>query len=189
MLSYTPGASNIGKIKQRFGAQNIPSDEIIYLYMIEELGRKCPPASLAPTQGVYRIYVSPGRGPCQLAPVAGVMYHYSLCAPTAGISCLVPPSFQGRASNKFVHFHGLEYFSLQRSRPSIKVAERACSILLRSTFAIGVSFTVNGGTSQPVSTQGYTTYEIVDYFNVVVLSYIEVMQVCIIMFSVGILMV
>jgi len=117
--------------------------------------------------------------------VGDLTYRYSLRAPTAGMACLAPQTFQGRASNGFLHLQGLEYFSLQRSRPSIKVAERAFSILLRSTFAIGVSFTINRVASQPVSTQGYTTYEIVDYFNVVVLSSIEVMQVCIIMFSVA----
>jgi len=119
--------------------------------------------------------------------MADIMFHYSLRAAIEALTCLVSQTSQGRASNGFVHFQGLEYFSLQRERPSIKVAERAFSVLLRSTFAIGVSFTVKADTYQPVSTQGYTTYEIVDYFNVVVLSSIEVMQVCVIIFSVVIL--
>jgi len=145
--------------------------------MIEELCRKCPHATLAPTQKVYCIYLYLWSWPRQLAPVTAIMFHYSLRAATAGISCIVPPSFQGRASNGFLHFQGLEYFSLQRLKPSIRVAECAILILSRSTFATGVSFTINAGTSQLVSTQGYTTYEIVDYFNVVMLSSIEVMQV------------
>jgi len=57
------------------------------------------------------------------------------------------------------------------------VAECAILILSRSTFAIGVSFTINDVASQPVSTLHSTTCEIVDYFNVVMLSSIEVMQV------------
>ncbi|MBA7668289.1 hypothetical protein ES703_76399 [subsurface metagenome] len=174
-----------GKIKERFGARNISSYEIIYLYIIEELDRHGPHATPPPTQGVYSVYLYLWLWPRWLAPVADVMYHYSLCAPTAGHACLVPQSFRGRASNRFLHLQGLEYFSLQRSRTSIKVAGRAFSVLLRSTGAITVSFTINGGTSKPVSTQGYTTYEIVDYFNVVVLWSIEVMQVCVILFSVG----
>jgi len=76
-----------------------------------------------------------------------------------------------------LHLQGLEYFSLQRSRTSIKVAEWSVSILSRSTFAIGVSFTINDVAYQPVSTLHSTTYEIVDYFNVVMLSSIDVMQV------------
>jgi len=78
MLSYTPGAPNIGKIKQRFGARNISGDENIYLYMFEEPDRSGPPPALAPIQRVYKIYLSSGRGPCELALVADVMYHYSL---------------------------------------------------------------------------------------------------------------
>ena len=119
--------------------------------------------------------------------MADITFRYSLRAAIGSPACLVPLTFQGRASKGFVRFQGLEYFSLQRLRPSIKVAEWSVLILSRSTFAIGVSFTVNAGTSQPISTLRSTTYEIVDYFNVVVLSSIEVMQVCIIIFSVVIL--
>jgi len=145
--------------------------------MIEELCRSGPHASPPPTQRVYRIYLNLWLWPRWIAPVADVTYRYSLCAPTAGLTCIVPQSFQGRASNGFLHLQGLEYFSLQRSKPSIRVAEWSVSILSRSTFAIGVSFTVNDVASQLVSTPCSTTCEIVDYFNVVMLSSVEVMQV------------
>jgi len=145
--------------------------------MFEILSRSGPPAALPPAYMVYRKTYTIQAWPREFAPVSDITYRYSLRAATAGLTCLVSQTFQGRAFDELVHFQGLEYFSLQRSRPSIRVAERAILILPRSTFAIGVSFTINGGTYQPVSTQGYTTYEIVDYFNVVVLWSIEVMQV------------
>jgi len=47
IFSYVAGDPAGGKIKERFGARNILSDEIIYLYMIEELSRQgLPPAPL-----------------------------------------------------------------------------------------------------------------------------------------------
>ena len=169
IFCHVDGDLDIGKIKERFGARNILSDEIIYLYMIEELSRSGLPHSPPSTLQVYTAYI-----PCTAEPggrrfMADITYRYSLWAAIGALTCLVPQSFQGRASNRFLHLQGLEYFSLQRSRTSIRVAEWSVSILLRSTFAIGVSFTINRVASQPVSTQGYTTYEIVDYFNVVML--------------------
>jgi len=159
------------------GARNILRLENIMKCMFENLRRPGPPAALPPAYMVYRKIYTIQPWPREFAPVSDIMFHYSLRAATAGQAVLGSQTFQGRASNELVHFQGLEYFSLQRSRPSIKVAGRACSIILRSTFAIGVSFTINDVASQPVSTQGYTTYEIVDYFNVVVLWSIEVIQV------------
>jgi len=109
--------------------------------------------------------------------MADITFRYSLRAAIGSLTFIVPQIFQGRAFNELVHFRCLVYLKLQKRKPSIRVPECAILILPRSTFGIGVSFTVNGGTYQLVSTQGSTTYEIVDYFNVVMLSSIEVMQV------------
>ena len=86
-----------------------------------------------------------------------INFVYSLRAAIEALPCLVSSIFQGRASNGFVHFRCLVYFSLQRLKPSIRVAERSVSVLSRSTFAIGVSFTINAVTSQLVSTLRSTT--------------------------------
>jgi len=65
----------------------------------------------------------------------------------------------------------------------------ALLVSARLTFAIGVSFTINAGTSQLVSTLRSTTYEIERHFNVVMLSSIEVMQVWSYYISIVILMI
>ena len=177
IFCHVDGDLDTGKIKERFGASTIHSDEIIYLYMIEELCRSRLHPSPLSTLQVYTAYIPCTAEPLGRRCMADITFRSSLRAAIGVLTCIVPQSFRGRASNGFVHFYGLVYFSLQRSRTSISVAEWSVSILSRSTFAIGVSFTINAGTSQLVSTQGYTTYEIVDYFNVVMLSSIEVMQV------------
>ncbi|MBA7672292.1 hypothetical protein ES703_80467 [subsurface metagenome] len=69
------------------------------------------------------------------------------------------------------------------------VAKLALLVLARSTVAMGVSFTVNAGTYQLVSTQGSTTCEIERHFNVVMLSSFDVMQVWFIIISIVILMI